>query len=188
MARCQWGWLWLAGQSWRCVLSWKKYTASLKKEKNNNNYPLRVSPDRIRAAGVSWLLIGRLLTGNKSMNSRSSWGCEPIRKQRMRHKGHERGKKKKKMRTTPSCPNQQQQKQKKTTFDCYSLRVMQGVVRLTMEVCAPISRLSNKFDKKRGVEGAKNGQLIVIVKLLTCSISLLDTSLLKYLIKWSCSI
>lgn len=51
----------------------------------------------------------------------------------------------KKLRTTPSCPNQQQQKQKKTTFDCYGLRVMQGVAKLTMEVCAPISKLSNKF-------------------------------------------
>lgn len=28
------------------------------------------------------------------------------------------------------------------------------VVRLTMEVCAPISKLSNKFDKKRGSGGA----------------------------------
>lgn len=52
-------------------------------------------------------------------------------------------KNKNKMRTTPSCPNQQQQKQKKTTFDRYSLRVMQGVVQLTVEVCAPSSKLSN---------------------------------------------
>lgn len=86
---------------------------------------------------------------------------------------------------TPSRLNKQQQKQKKTTFDCYSLRVMQGVVRLTLVVCIPISKLSNKFKKMGG--GARNGQLNVI-SLLTCSISLLDTSFLKYFIKCSCSI
>lgn len=90
------GFGWLTGQSLMlCSLLKKVYCIFKKKEKNNNNYPLRVSPDRIGAAWVSWLLVDRLLTGNKSMNSRSSWGCEPIRKQRMRHKGHELGRKKK---------------------------------------------------------------------------------------------
>lgn len=80
---CQWGWLWLVVQSWKkCVLSWKKYTASLKITTSNHwEFPNEAAP-----AGE---LIVWLLTGNKSMNSRSSWGCEPIREQRMRHKGHE---------------------------------------------------------------------------------------------------
>lgn len=74
------GWLFRAEK--KCVLSWKKYTASLKITTSNHwEFPNEVAP-----AGE---LIVWLLTGNKSMNSRSSWGCEPIRKQRMRHKGHE---------------------------------------------------------------------------------------------------
>lgn len=64
-----------------------------------------------------------------------------------------------KIRTILSCPNQQQQKQKKTTFDCYNLRVMQGVVIVTVELRALSFVFQCPINSKKRKKGSENGQI-----------------------------